>query len=430
MHFSLLKKVSILGISLCGLAACDSIPFFDKTPDYKTAGRSRPLEVPPDLTSASRSDTFAVPGGSTSYSTYNNQTGSTELEQERILPNPDNVRIERAGSQRWLVVQAEPEKIWPVIREFWTELGFAVRVENAETGVMETEWVDTSNITKDDKGGYLDKFQGWLDKLNTLQSRQKFRTRIDRGETGSTEIFLSHRSVADNLPDDGIERVRTSAGTYDLGYKLKSKQTIKEQDRANEEDIDAELMRRLMVRLGVDDKKSREVIAKTEVKARAKVLIEADGVNKLEVYDQFDRAWRRVGLSLDRVGFVVEDRDRSKGVFFVKYTDVAIDDAPVKKEKGLVESLQFWKNDSNSENNAEVVGKDAKKIEKDESITEKLKFWEVREKEKTNLERLYLVKVDSQDEGASVVTVTNRDGAINKSATARRMINLLYEQLK
>lgn len=435
MHFSTTKqvyshkKIAVIIAAVLSLTACDSIPFFDKTPDYKSAGRSRPLEVPPDLTSASRSDTFSVPGGSTSYSTYN-QGGPAELEQERILPNPENVKIERAGSQRWLVVQADPEKIWPIIREFWTELGFAVRVENAETGVMETEWVDSSNITKDDKGGYLDKFQGWLDKLNTLQSRQKFRTRIDRGETGTTEIFLSHRSVADSVKDDGIERVRTSAGTYDLGYKLKTKQTTLEQDRANEEDIDAELMRRLMVRLGVDANKSREIIAKTEVKARAKILSESDGTSKLVVFDAFDRAWRRVGLSLDRVGFVVEDRDRSKGVFFVRYTDVAIDDAPVKKEKGLIESLQFWKNDSNSENNAEVVGKDAKKIENDESITEKLKFWEVKEKEKNNLERLYLVKVDDKEDGSALVTVTNRDGAINKSNTARRMINLLFDQLK
>lgn len=431
MHFSMLKKISIVGIVLSSLTACESIPFFDNTPDYKTAGRSRPLEVPPDLTSASRSDTFSVPGGATTYSSYSNQA-SGELEQERILPNPENVRLERAGSQRWLIVQAEPEKVWPVIREFWTELGFAVRVENAETGVMETEWVDSSSITKDDKGGYLDKFQGWLDKLNTLQSRQKFRTRIDRGENKTTEIFLSHRSVADGVADDGIERVRTSAGTYDLGYKLKSKQSSKEQDRANEEDIDAELMRRLMVRLGVDDKKSRDVIASTQVKARAQVIKEADNVSKLLVNDQFDRAWRRVGLALDRVGFVVEDRDRSQGVFYVKYTDVAVDDTGTgtKKEKGLLESLQFWKNDDNPENNAEVVGKDAKKIEKDEALSEKLKFWEVKEKDNPNLERLYLVRVEGKDDASSMVTVTNRDGIINRSATATRMINLLYDQLK
>src|SRR5690606_2781701 len=138
------KSILVTSLLALSLSACDSIPFFDNTPDYKTAGRSRPLEVPPDLTSISASDAYAVPGGTTTYSSYTQGQGSV-LEQERILPNPENVRMERAGSQRWLVVDAPPEKVWPVIREFWNDLGFAVRVENPETGVMETEWVDPSS---------------------------------------------------------------------------------------------------------------------------------------------------------------------------------------------------------------------------------------------------------------------------------------------
>lgn len=266
------------------LAGCDSIPFFDNTPDYKSAGRSRPLEVPPDLTSISASDAYAVPGGSTTYSSYSQNQGSV-LEQERILPNPENVRMERAGSQRWLVVDAPPEKVWPVIREFWNDLGFAVRVENPETGVMETEWVDPSSITKDDKGNYLDKFQGWLDKLNTLQTRQKFRTRIDRGENNATEIYMSHRSVAD-AQDDGKERVRTSAGTYELGYRLEGKRTKAEEERANAEDIDAELLRRLMVRLGVSEQRSKTVVATVSNEVRATIEKGADGLLNLKTGDR------------------------------------------------------------------------------------------------------------------------------------------------
>ena len=141
------------------------------------AGRGKPLEVPPDLTSASASDTYNVPG-STTYSQYSEGQPQQEEQAEKILPTSDSVKMERAGSQRWLVVQAPPEKVWPVVREFWNELGFAVRTENPQTGVMETEWVDPSDLTNDKEGNYLDKFQGWLDKLNALSSRQKFRTRI------------------------------------------------------------------------------------------------------------------------------------------------------------------------------------------------------------------------------------------------------------
>jgi len=205
-------------LTLLALAGCDSIPFIDTTSDYKGAGRGKPLEVPPDLTSASASDTYNVPGSAT-YSQYSEGQGQQEEQTEKILPTSDSVKMERAGSQRWLVVQAPPEKVWPVVREFWNELGFAVRIENPQTGVMETEWVDPSSLTKDDKGNYLDKFQGWLDKLNTLSSRQKFRTRIDRGsEEETTEIYMSHRSVSE-VPDDGKQRVRTLYGEVETGYR-------------------------------------------------------------------------------------------------------------------------------------------------------------------------------------------------------------------
>ena len=428
-----LKSILITSLLALCLSACDSIPFFDNTPDYKTAGRSRPLEVPPDLTSISASDAYAVPGGTTTYSSYTQGQGSV-LEQERILPNPENVRMERAGSQRWLVVDAAPEKVWPVIREFWNDLGFAVRVENPETGVMETEWVDPSSITKDDKGNYLDKFQGWLDKLNTLQTRQKFRTRIDRGENNATEIYLSHRSVAD-AADDGKERVRTSAGTYELGYRLEGKRTKAEEERANAEDIDAELLRRLMVRLGVSEQRSKTVVATVNNEVRATIEKGADGLLNLKTNDQFDRAWRRVGLALDRVGFVVEDRDRSRGLYYVRYADLGSTEEGSGKKKGLLESLKFWGSDDKKtedtkpEPTPEAREAAAAAEEKGVPLGEYLKFWEA-PKDEAQRENIYRIKVDNNEAGGSDVVVVRQNGARDTSSTANRITTLLYEQLR
>jgi outer membrane protein assembly factor BamC len=423
-----IKFKTITVLCLLTLSGCDSIPFIDTTPDYKGAGRSRPLEVPPDLTSVSSNDTYSVPGGATTYSTYSQGQAGSVLEQEQILPNPDNVHLERAGSQRWLVVEAPPEKIWPVIREFWTELGFAVRVENPQTGVMETEWVDPSSLTQDEKGNYLDKFQGWLDKLNNLKSRQKFRTRIDRGtEEGTTEIYMSHRSISD-VPDDGKVKVRTRLGEVDNGYALKksSPRTKDEEARADAEDIDAELLRRLMVRLGVEDSKSRSVLAAVNSEMRAKLSKDPDGTLNLAVNDQFDRAWRRVGLALDRIGFVVEDKDRSNGLFYVRYSDVGIDDAPQKK-KGLLDSLKFWSDDDPKE--AQPEPKKITKNASDKGLVDKLKFWKADEAG-VNPEKQYPVKVEGNDKGSSQITVTDKDGKRDRSSTANRIISLLYEQLK
>ncbi len=141
-----LTKLSTIVILAMLVSACDSIPFIDTTSDYKGAGRARPLEVPPDLTAVQSSDAYSVPGGSTSYNTYNQAQDGQEAGAEKVLTNPDGVKMEKAGAQRWLVVNASAEKIWPVVREFWIDQGFAVRVENADTGVMETEWIEADAI--------------------------------------------------------------------------------------------------------------------------------------------------------------------------------------------------------------------------------------------------------------------------------------------
>jgi outer membrane protein assembly factor BamC len=48
-------------------------------------------------------------------------------------------------------------------------------------------------------------------------------------------------------------------------------------------------------------------------------LIKQNNLPAIEIKDGFDRAWRRVGVAIDRTGFTVEDRDRAQGVFFVRY---------------------------------------------------------------------------------------------------------------
>jgi outer membrane protein assembly factor BamC len=411
-------------LSILALAGCDSIPFIDTTSDYKSAGRGKPLEVPPDLTSASASDTYNVPGGTT-YSQYSEGQGQQEEQTEKILPTSDSVKMERAGSQRWLVVQAPPEKVWPVVREFWNELGFAVRTENPQTGVMETEWVDPSDLTKDKEGNYLDKFQGWLDKLNALSSRQKFRTRIDRGtEEETTEIYMSHRSVSD-VPDDGKQRVRTVYGEVETGYRNEDfdKKKGSKEARAIAEDIDAELLRRLMVRLGVEEQKSHTIMASASSEKRATFEQGKTGNAKLTVNDPFDRAWRRVGLALDRIGFVVEDRDRSRGIYYVRYSDVSIDDpASEPKKKGLLDSLKFWGDDEEEKSKAPAPKKEEK------GLTDKLKFWGD-DKDKAEREKQYRIQI-GRGEDTSAVTVTDQNGQVDTSPTANRILAMLYDQLK
>ena len=420
MKQTVILKLIAAGIFATLLSACDSIPFIDNSSDYKGAGRSRPLEVPPDLTSVRSSDAYSVPGGTTTYNTYNQAQDGQEAGVEKVLPTSEGVRMEKAGAQRWLVVNAPAEKIWPAVREFWIDQGFAVRVENADTGVMETEWIEADAIkAQEDKKNMGEKFDKWLDKLSGLSDRRKFRTRLERGEKeGSTEIYMTHRTVS-SAPDNGKNEVQTNLGKIDTGYRADANKVNKTEEESAAE-LDAELLRRLMVKLGVAEKRAQEIVANPTSEKRAEVNKEADSSITLTLNDPFDRGWRRVGLALDRVGFVIEDKDRSSGLFYVRYADVDIDDSPTKK-KGLMESLKFWGKDD------EVENKSKPKDEK--TIVDKLKFWKG-DDGKTDPSKQYRIKVAETENGGTRVNVVDKDNQRNRSTTANRIISLLYDQLK
>ena len=295
---------------------------------YKGAGKLPPLEIPPDLTSPSRDDRYAVPDintqGSATLSTYNAERGGTaRAGSTELLPNVAKVRIERAGGQRWLVVPESPEKVWPAVREFWQGLGFLVKTELPEAGVMETDWAENrAKIADDPIRNLLGKV---IDQVYSTGERDKFRTRLERGtEPGTTEIYISHRGMVEV-------------------YKTEGRDTTVWQPRPADAELEAEFLRRLMVRFGVEDTRAKAQLASSDVKTeRARLVRSGTGAGKLELTESFDRAWRRVGLALDRVGFTVEDRDRSKGYYFVRYVDPQIDGQKnLEKEKGFLSKLAF-----------------------------------------------------------------------------------------
>ena len=215
-----------------------------------------------------------------------------------------------------------------------------------------------------------------IDSLYSTAERDKFRTRLEPGtEPGTTDIFISHR------------------GMYEVFITERKDQT-RWQPREPDPELEAEMLRRLMVRFGADQKKAEAQLAaaKTKPADRAKLTRGGGGVGTLEVQESFDRAWRRVGLALDRVGFTVEDRDRSKGLYFVRYVDPESDGQ--NKDPGLLSKLAFWKGDDKSD---------------------------------SKIQYRILVK----DQGSScTVQVLSREGGVDRSDTAKKILGLLYEQLK
>jgi outer membrane protein assembly factor BamC len=362
------------------LAACTGTLIEPKKIDYKSAGKAPTLEIPPDLTSPSRDDRFTVPDtggkGAANFSTYSaERSGQGKSQQEsNVLPDVDKTRMERSGNQRWLVVAGSPDKVWGMVKDFWQETGFLIKTEVPEAGVMETDWAENrAKIPQDMIRNLLGKV---LDSLYSTAERDKFRTRLEQGsEPGTTDIFISHRGMYETYITEGREQTRW-------------------QPRPADPELEAEMLRRLMVRFGSDEKRAAAAVVASQDKPvdRAKLSRGADGVGKLEMQERFDRAWRRVGLALDRVGFTVEDRDRTKGLYFVRYVDPEIDNE--KKEEGFLSKMAFWK--------------------KSDSASSQTQY------------RVFVRDEDS----FSTVQVLSREGGVDQSETSKKILALLYDQLK
>jgi outer membrane protein assembly factor BamC len=362
-------------LSGCGLFGGDTA-----TTDYKTASTLPPLEVPPDLTSPQRDNRYVVPDSARSSATLSNYQAERREKPRAagplaVLPEIENLRIERAGAERWLVVPEPPEKVWPLVKEFWVERGFLIKLEVPEAGVMETDWAESRAMI--DEGGVRSLLGKFLDQFYSTSERDKFRTRLERTPDGKgTEVYISHRGMEELY----TTREPTSTTTGQTGW----------QPRPSDPQLEAEFLRRLMVRLGVQDEKAKQMLAAAQTPERAEIVKRNDGSEALQVNEPFDRAWRRVGLALDRVGFTVEDRDRQKGVYFVRYADP---EAEMKeKDKGLIARM-FSFGDS--------------KVKPEQ----------------------YRVQITS-DAQASQVLVLNKEGAAEVSKTAQRILSLLHEQLK
>jgi outer membrane protein assembly factor BamC len=341
---------------------------------YETSGSRAPLEVPPGLSSTTIKDAYPVGGKSSA--TYSeliegkNGAVGTNTAALGVLPVVADARVGRNGDERWLVVDAQPGIIWPKLREFWLKNGFLISQDDPAIGIMETAWAEKR---EDLPVGMI---QRLLSKVNTaaysFATRDRFRVRLERGtEQGTTEIYVSHRGAEEKSQGDSFVWV----------------------PRPADPEIEAEMLNRMMLVLGVPRETADRLIAQHAPREeRASMLTDANGVPVLALREDFSRAWRRTGLALDRVGFTVEDRDRSRGLFYVRYVDPLADSK--KTDNGWVNKLKFW-------------GDDSKPPDENE----------------------FLISLVGGDTSTQVL-VLDKQGHRDHSGTGERILSLLHEQLK
>jgi outer membrane protein assembly factor BamC len=349
----------------------------DRDADYKTSRALAPLEIPPDLSSSTIEDAMVVPdagppqGGRATFSEYAGERAAAPAVvsgQAPVLAAPQGIRVARDGQKRWLVLKGAPDAHWNRVREFWLGNGFLLKVDNPAIGIMETDWAENR---ADIPQGFIRSMLGKLvEGVYSSATRDLYRVRFERGsEAGTTELYLSHR---------GAEEVTQG-------------ERFVWQPRPSDPELEAEMLSRLMVYLGVEKGKAeRLVVGEGRTAPRARLVRDAQGQVQLSLDDEFSRAWRRTGLALDRVGFTVEDRDRSRGLYFVRYMDPLQDTA---RKEGLLSKLKFWGG----------------------------------EEKPTKIE--YLVSLVAAGNTTDVV-VLNKEGQREGSETATRILSLLEQELK
>ena len=339
--------------------------------DYKSSGRGVALEVPPDLSQLPGQTRYSVQGGAVTASGYEaGQNARIAAGTPAAANQIADVHFVRQGNERWLSVDRPPAQLWGPVRDFWLESGFLMSIDQANLGLMETDWAENrAKIPQDIIRNTIGKV---FDSLYSTGERDKFRTRLEQNASGGTDIFITHR---------GMEEVYSSATRDSTIWR----------PRASDPELEAEFLRRLMVKLGVSQEEAKAALtaaATAQPSAPTARVVTVAGAPAVQLNDEFDRAWRRVGLALDRTGFTVEDRDRSKGIYFVRY----IDPTAEKKDPSFFGKL---------------VGRASQQLPTAQ----------------------YQIAIRADGQG-SVVSVLDRAGTPAASADSQRIVKVLTDKLK
>jgi outer membrane protein assembly factor BamC len=293
------RTATVLALA-SSLSAC-SVLQEDKI-DYKSAAKAPTLEVPPDLTQLRKESRYAIESTSATASGFQN-AGSRVVDAGTAANALGPVRMERQGNQRWLVASLPADKVWEPLREFWTSNGFVLVTDAPDVGIMETEWAENRAKLPQD---FIRKTLGKvLDSLYSTGERDKFRTRVERNAQGGVEIYITHRGMIENFADAQKDR------------------TIW-QPRPSDPELEIEFLRRLMVKLGTSPESAKTATAPVTAPEANNIISRINGQPVILLQDNLDRSWRRTGVALDRSGFTVEDRDRTAGVYFVRYVATGI----------------------------------------------------------------------------------------------------------
>jgi len=320
-------SVLLLLAAALALSSCKSVTSND-TVDYKSSGavRGPNLSYPPDLITSQADRRYIVQDGTATMSEYNAAVKKSVQMRSNVMTGIPGMRIARDGERRWLVVEKPAPELYPQIKDFWQENGFLLVVDSPSTGIMESDWAE--NRAKIAQDWIRSTIGGALDSVYDTGERDKYKTRLEVSKPGETEIYITQRGAIEKCVTDTTGACLSTIWT----------------PRPNDPELEAAFLARLMERLGMTQEQAKALVAAPLGPKTPKAKFVQEGNNKgyIELSSGFDRSWRDVGLALDRSNFTVEDRNRTEGVYFVRYVNAK----DVGDTKGFFSNLFSSKDDS------------------------------------------------------------------------------------
>lgn len=368
-------RIAVLAGAVLALAGCDTLNdvLAPDRVDYKSATTAPKLEVPPDLKTAPLDQRYEAPANTAGLGGAPTRAATPAGNATEGVPNaqdPYGMHVERDGNHSWLVVDGRtPDQLWPQLKEFWEQNGFALKTDSASTGIMETDWAE--NRAKIPGDWFRNSVGKLLDFVYSSGTRDRFRTLVERGAGGSaTVITISHSAMEEVL----------------TGQDKSSSRWV---ERPRDPKLETTMYVLLMKKFGLSDAQAQQLVDNArQASPPVEVARTGSGLSTIDLAESFDRAWLRVGLALDRTNFTVDNRDRDRGIYYVRFSD------PVQevKREGLLGKLLYG-------GKSNVIGKE------------------------------YIVNVRPKGDTATQVAVIDASGQLDTSRDAQRLVTLLHQQL-
>lgn len=311
-----LYKTILLLLMLFITAACNYMPKLDEViPDrrteYKKSEAMPDLEVPPDLTVNANTDPLNIPN--------EEATTLSEFESQKKMRHGGAATPGKAGAEgdeQWLSVQGSTADIWPKLKEFWVGKGYTLDLEDKDLGVMETNWLEAQQE-------------------GVAASRSKFRVFAEEGGApGSTILYLSSQK------QEKIAAKGEKANWVDIEKNVEmEKQMIGALNLhfyGNKTPAGSSSIAK------ASDTASRKSATSAPVAKKPKAEIQklAEDKSFLSLPEEFNRAWSLTETAILDAGMFIDNKDRTKGLYYVTYRGQEGE----QKKTGLLSKLKFWGN--------------------------------------------------------------------------------------